>query len=335
MITLLTGAGGFLGTRLTESLLRTGVRCLRLQFRQRVPAAQLARWRLEYPDCDIQSVGANLLSPASCRELVAGVTDVVHAAAGMKGAAPDMFANTVVASRNLLDALVAQGVRRITLVSSFAVYRTSHLARGAAMDEQVPLEDIGTLKGDYAYAKSRQEQLFRDYQARHGFELLVVRPGVIYGEGGGAFSPRVGIAAMGLFFSLGRGATLPLTYVANCADAIARVAVDGMPGQAYNVVDDDLPSCRHYLARYRREVKAMRVVPVPYWAFLLGARLLAGYHQRSRGQLPAVFSPYVVRSMFRPLRYSNAALKAIGWSPRVPTAEGLGRTFAWLKSGAG
>lgn len=202
------------------------------------------------------------------------------------------------------------------------------------MDESLPLEEVGTLKGDYAYAKSRQEQLFREYQSRFGFDLRVVRPGVIYGEGGGAFSPRVGLAAMGAFFSLGRGATLPLTYVSNCADAITCVALNGAAGQAYNVVDDALPTCRRYLTRYQREVRPLRVVPVPYWAFLLGSKLLAAYHRRSRGQLPSVFSPYVVRSMFRPLKYSNDALKAIGWTPRVTIDEGLGRTFAWLKSGA-
>jgi nucleoside-diphosphate-sugar epimerase len=31
--------------------------------------------------------------------------------------------------------------------------------------------------------------------------------------------------------------------------------------------------------------------------------------------------------MYRPLRYSNAALKALGWQPRVPTSEGLQTTL--------
>ena len=70
---------------------------------------------------------------------------------------------------------------------------------------------------------------------------------------------------------------------------------------------------------------------MPYWAFLLGSRFLQRYHRKSKGQLPAVFTPYVVRSMYRPLRYSNAALKAIGWTPRVSTADGLEQTFSYLR----
>jgi hypothetical protein len=56
------------------------------------------------------------------------------------------------------------------------------------------------------------------------------------------------------------------------------------------------------------------------------------YHKRSKGQLPAIFTPYVVDSMYRPLRYSNAALKAIGWTQGVPTAEGMTRAFADAKA---
>jgi hypothetical protein len=44
--------------------------------------------------------------------------------------------------------------------------------------------------------------------------------------------------------------------------------------------------------------------------------------------LPAVFTPYLVRSMYRPLRYSNAALKALGWQQRIPTSAAMERTLA-------
>ena len=148
---------------------------------------------------------------------------------------------------------------------------------------------------------------------------------------GGAFSPRVGLAALGWFFSLGGGSQLPLTYVENCADAIARAAVHSPPGGTFNVVDDDLPTCNQYLRQYRREVRKLRVLRVPYWAFVLGARWLTNYSRRSGGQLPGVFTPYIVRSMYRPLRYENSALKAIGWRQRVPTPKAMSVTFAYLR----
>lgn len=323
MKVLLTGAGGFLGKRLALSLLDKGATELRVHYRQLPAAEVVSSLGRRSPEARVTAVAANLLARGSMETMVGGVDCIVHAAAGMRGAAADMFANSVVGTRNLLEAAGAAGVRRIVLISSFSVYRTEPLAKGALLAETTPLEEVGTNKGPYGYAKTRQEQLFLDFQRENGFESVILRPGVIYGPGSSAMSPRVGINALGFFFSLGGSATLPLTYVDNCADAIAQAAFTAPAGSAFNVVDDDLPSCATYLKAYQREVRRARTVRIPYWMFLQSSKLLTRYHRVSKGQLPAVFTPYVVRSMYRPLRYSNAALKAIGWSQGVSTQRAL------------
>jgi nucleoside-diphosphate-sugar epimerase len=328
---LVTGAGGFLGRRIVDSLLRSGAGHVCIHVRQAPPAGMVEGLREAYPQAVIETVQANLLSRGDLEALVEGVQCIVHAAAGMKGAAADMFANTVVTTRNLLEAAGQSGVRRIVLISSFSVYHAATLQPGAVLDERTPIEAVGVDRGAYGYAKTRQEHLFAEYQQRFGFESVILRPGVIYGPGGGALSSRVGIRAMGFFFALSGHGLLPLTYVDNCADAVAQAALKAQAGSAFNVVDDDIPSCHVYLKAYCREVEPMRCVPVPHWAFRLGARLLVWYHRRSKGQLPAVFTPYVIDSMYRPLRYSNEALKSIGWQPRVSTAEGMARAFAFFK----
>jgi nucleoside-diphosphate-sugar epimerase len=307
---LITGAGGFLGRRLAKSLLRQDV---------------------QSPGCVVHGVTGNLLDAEAMPGLFAHAPDcLVHAAAGMRGAAADMFANSVIATRNLLDAAARHGIKRVLLVSSFAVYESSRVPVGGVLDEAVPLESVGLAKGNYGYAKTQQEHLFWRYQAQCGFEGVVVRPGVIYGPGGGAISPRVGLQAFGLFFRLGGKGLLPLTYVDNCADAIACATLSGKPGQGYSVVDDELPSCAEFLRQYRAHVKRVPVVPVPRWVFRLGSRFLVYYNKQSKGQMPAPFTPYVVDSMYRPLRYSNALLKQIGWQPAVSTAQGLQRHWGAL-----
>jgi nucleoside-diphosphate-sugar epimerase len=127
---------------------------------------------------------------------------------------------------------------------------------------------------------------------------------------------------------------LPLTHVDNCADAVALAALRGQPGSAFNVVDDGLPTCQDYLLAYQRAVRRLRVVPIPYPMLLAGSYWLAAYNRRSRGQLPAVFTPYTVRSMYRKLRYSNAALKALGWTPQISVAAGMAATFTSLREAA-
>jgi nucleoside-diphosphate-sugar epimerase len=343
MKVLLTGAAGFLGQKIAQSLLQQGVTDLRLHVRRQPPTGLLEKLRADYPNANIDWAAANLLAQGSLGPMLEGVDCLIHAAAGMRGAAADMFANTVQGSRNLLEAVEEHCVKRVVLISSFSVYRTIDLAVNAVHDERLPIEAVGIDKGAYAYAKTRQEQLMQSWREKcaknastnedgyTGFELVILRPGVIYGPGGGAFSSRVGLRAMGFFFNLGGPALLPLTYVDNCADAVAVAALKAPDGAAFNVVDDDLPTCTEYLSQYRKEVERLRVLRLPYKLFEWSSGWLQRYHRKSKGQLPAVFTPYVVGSMYRPLKYSNAALKGIGWVPRVRTSEGLGNTFAWLK----
>ena len=331
MKVLVTGAGGFLGRRIVDSLLRLGVEHVRVHVRQAPPAGMIEGLQAKYPQAIIEVAQANLLSRGGLEPLVQGVDCVVHAAAGMKGAAADMFANTVLTSRNLLEAAVAQKVRRIVLISSFSVYEAASLKKGQVLSETTPIEAVGVDRGAYGYAKTRQEHMFNAFQREHGFESVILRPGVIYGPGGGALSSRIGIRALGFFFALGGRALLPLTFVDNCADAVEKAALSAPAGSSFSVVDEELPTCRAYLERSCREVESMRCLPIPFWAFRLGSKVLVWYNKRSKGQLPAVFTPYVVDSMYRPLRYSNAALKAIGWSQRISTANALEQSFRFWK----
>jgi nucleoside-diphosphate-sugar epimerase len=125
---------------------------------------------------------------------------------------------------------------------------------------------------------------------------------------------------------------VPLTFVENCADAIALAGVaPGAAGATVHVVDDDLPLSRALLARYRREVEPLRAVPVPLPLLGLLARANAWYAARTEGHLPAVLTPYKVASLWRPLRFSNRRAKELlGWIPHVPMAEALDRTFEAL-----
>lgn len=328
---LITGSGGFLGARIVRSLLASGHHDLRCQIREgrgvdklQVLARELGATRLEVLPC-------NLLSRQDTAKLVESVDLIIHAAAGTRGTPADMMLNTVVATRNLLEAAAAAGTKRLAIVSSFAVYNTETMASGALLDEQSPVEAVGIEKGPYALSKVRQEQLVLDYQQRHGFECVFIRPGVIYGEGGPAMSSRVGIRALGWFASLGGSCLLPLTHVDNCADAVVAAALRGTPGSVFNAVDDDLPTCNEYLGLYRRHVEKLRVLRLPYALLMLGSRMLQSYSRRSKGQLPAILTPYIVRSMYRPLKYSNAALKAIGWQPVISISHGLLQFFPTLR----
>lgn len=326
---LITGAGGFLGKAIIERLLAHGQTDLRCMLRDLSKRRGLEAIAARHPEARLEFVTANLRNPAEIVPTVAGCEMVIHAAAALKGSPAEMFLDSVVASRNLLEVVVNE-LRpiRVVLVSSFGAMGVAEMQRGAMIDEGTPLERHPEQRDVYSHSKLRQEQLFWEYHEKYGFELVVLRPGVIYGPGGGHFSNRVGLNLFGRFLHLGGKNLLPLTYVDNCAEAIVVAALyEGANGQVYNVVDDDLVTSRQYLALYKSRVRPVRSIPVPYFALMWGSRMIERYSQRSRGQLPAIFTPYKTRAMWAGNHFSNAKLKSIGWRPLISTREGLERAF--------
>lgn len=334
MKVLVTGATGFLGHALVERLLARGETQVRCLVRSGSARSRLEALAARYPDATIELVQGSLATKESAARLLDGVSVVYHLAASLLGAAADIFLNTVVASKHLLEAVAAAGRPiKVVLVSSFGVYGVADLPRGHLVDESTPLEPHPERRDLYSQAKLRQEKLFREYQARHGFPLVVMRPGVIYGPRGSRISARVGLDLMGLFLYLGGDNVLPLTYVDNCAEAIAVAGQsDRANGETYNVVDDDLPTCRQYVTRFRKEVKPLRLVPIPYPLMQAISTAVQRYHAFSKGQLPAIFTPYKTATSWKGNRFENAKLKGLGWRPIVSTEEALQRTFADFKA---
>lgn len=332
---LVTGGGGFLGSVLIRRLLEHGHKDIRCLLRSTGRLEALNSTIARYPGASVELMTGNLGRRDDAARAAEGVDVIFHLASAMGGGAADMFLSSVVGSRNLLEA-VGQRPVRIVLVSSFGVYGVAGLKSGALVDEQTPLETQPQKRDLYSHTKLRQEQLFAEYQKKYGFELVILRPGVIYGPGTpGHFSARVGMSLFGMFLHLGGSNILPLSYVDNCADAIisAGLAKDSA-GRVYNIHDDDLPTSREYLKRYRREVKKIRSVPVPYFALMAISRLVERYYNYSRGQLPAIFTPYKTANMWAGNRFDNKALKTTGWKQLVSTDEGLRRTFAYFRESA-
>ena len=130
---------------------------------------------------------------------------------------------------------------------------------------------------------------------------------------------------------------MPLTYIDNCADAIALAGLKrGVEGEIFNVVDDDAPRSRAFLRMYKQNVGYFRSIYIPYRIFYLFCLLWEKYSKWSNGQLPPAFNRSRCSASWKGNKYSNAKLKnLLNWRIRVGYEEGVKRYFEYLKANGG
>ncbi len=335
---LVTGAGGFIGSRLVENLLDRGFGKIRCLVRSSNRAGGLETLRNNRADgAELEIIRGNLLSPEDCRAIMRDVSVVFHLAAGRgEKSFPDAFLNSVVTTRNLLDACVrCDGLKRFVTVSSFAVYRSDRRT-SRLLTESCAIETSVDGRGEpYCFAKLKQDEIVREYADNFGLPCVVVRPGYVFGPGNVGISGRVGIGTFGVFLHLGGSNRIPLTYVDNCADAIALAGLtSGVDGETFNIVDDNLPTSRQFLRQYKRNVRRFSSLYLPHACSYLLCGMFEWYSKWSNGQLPPILSRSKWHAYWKLTSYSNEKVKALlKWEPKVPMPEALARYFQSCRDG--
>lgn len=323
---LVTGAGGFLGRAVVDAALERGhyVRALLRPASAAVPM----RWTGE---ARIEVVHGDLRVREGLASLLDGIDGVIHLAASKSGDLHEQLGGTVIATENLLDAMVKANVRRLALTSSFAVYEYMRRWSWSRLDEDSPLAQRPGEREEYCQTKLFQERLAREYAARHWWRIAVLRPGVIFGRGN-LWSARLGTQAGRWWLCTGLFNRLPLTYVENCAEAVVcGVELEGGNREVVVNVVDESPMALTYLRAVRRSTSSRAfIVPMPWLVIRLLARLAWLANRvlfNGRGKLPGVLVPAKLHARSRPLRYSNERLRRVlDWQPRWSWREGLERS---------
>jgi nucleoside-diphosphate-sugar epimerase len=332
---LVTGANGFIGARVVEGLLAQGYRHIRCLVRTEGNKTKRLRSIIaRHSTAPLEVVAGNLTSTDDCSAAARDVRVVFHLAAGIAEKSPAAcYLNTVVSTRNLLDALCQAGsLKRFVNVGSLAVYSNFNLPRGAVLDEQCPVETDYVSRGEpYAHAKLQQDQLVMEYASKHEWSYVILRPGAVYGPGKSDITGRIGIRVGGFFLHLGGRNRIPFTHVRNCAEAIILAGTTATTDrQVFNVIDDELPTGKDFIAAYRRYVGPLRCLSVPYPVFYglcsvweRCARWSGGHRAVSRRRCAAYWKGN---------RYSNRKLKeATAWMPLVSFADAAPEYFDYLR----
>ena len=331
---LITGAGGFVGARVVEALLGYGFKKLRCLVRTNRNLSSLENMAAQ-ANASIEFIQGNLLSRDDCANAVKGVSVIYHLAAGVEKSFPGCFLNSVVTTRNLMEAALRESsLKRFVNISSIAVYTNEKIPRGGTLDENCEVDTKFVERAEaYTYGKAKQDELVLEYGQIFKLPYVIVRPSVVFGPGKARITDRIGTDTFGIFLHLGLGNTIPMTYVENCAEAIVLAGLrPGVEGQVFNITDDNLPTSRQFLRQYKKQVKKIRSIPVPYPLWYAFNALWEKYSIWSEGQLPPVFNRRSCEGYWKRVQYSNAKAKELlGWQPKVPMKDALNIFFNYMK----
>jgi predicted dehydrogenase/nucleoside-diphosphate-sugar epimerase len=205
---LLTGGTGTLG-RPTALVLQNAGWHVRVPVRRKLSASERLPG-IEYFEADLGSEVTDAL--------LADVDLVVHAAAETAGTLADHERNTVLATNNLLEAMVRNGKRRLVNISSVAVLKPA--SSGGRLREDSPVDADNLGRGPYVWAKTTAE-LAAVHRANVGqLDLRTIRLGPLVDYDTYTPPGRLGREVARLFVGMGS----PRSPLSVCSvDTAARV----------------------------------------------------------------------------------------------------------------
>lgn len=306
---LVTGAGGFIGSHLTERLVEVGARTRAL-----VHYNALGTWGwLDHSPLrnDIEVIAGDICDRDSLRQAMQGVEVVFHLAALIaipySYHAPASYVRTnVEGTLNVLQVARELVVERVVHTSTSEVYGT---ARYVPMDEAHPLQG----QSPYSASKIGADKLAEAFHASFNLPVVTIRPFNTFGPRQSARAVIPTIISQCLTRETVRLGSLhptrDLNYVANIVEGFLKAAlIPAAVGRAINLGSG-------------REISIGEV------AEMIGR--LAG-------------RPVNIESDARRLRPDKSEVERLladntlartllGWQPTLSLEEGLERTIAWMQ----
>jgi nucleoside-diphosphate-sugar epimerase len=308
---LITGANGFIGNTL-----------MRYYKTQKVPVVGID---LIGNDGDI--VQGDIANPETISHLLESCDVVVHTAALVSNsiADSDMWRVNVLATRNLIAAAEKYKVRRFVQLSSIVAY--GNAAEGE-LDEDQPVHADG---GSYVLTKLASEHTVLAAQAKSSLELVIIRPGDVYGPGSRPWIilPLEAINK-GQFMlpAKGKGFFRPI-YIDDLVRGIAlAVSTQEASGEIFNLSCEGYMSTKEFFSHHYqwKNKRGPMVVSTKLALFAAAAatkiaNLTGGVNEASA----ATITQLCTKSWFSIAK----AERILGWKPEISFDEGIERSRLW------
>jgi len=298
--TLVTGAGGFIGSHVVDALVGAGKDVTAFD----VPGVRLHRSDVPLVAGTIDDVDALAAAFAGQEAIfhLAAVSNVNHAFDDPLGC----VRTNVLGTANVLEAARRAGVARVILASTVWVYNAAPADAPEPLTEATPLV-VNATNHVYTSSKIAGEMLLSDWSHLYGIPYTALRYGIPYG-------PRMrdelviakffGKALRGEPLTVGH-ASRHFLYVGDLARAHVLALGEVAKNQTYNLEGPETITIRQVADAVRD---------------LVGGDVMI---EEQPGR-PGDYRDRVISA--------GKAKRDLGWEPVVPFAEGMRRTYDWFRA---
>lgn len=313
---MVTGADGFIGSHLTESLLERGYDVKAFAYYN---SFNTWGWLDTLPPeklREIEVFTGDIRDPNGVREAMKGMDEVFHLAAliaiPFSYHSPDSYVDTnIKGTLNVLQAARELGTQRVLVTSTSEVYGT---ARYVPIDEKHPYQG----QSPYSATKIGADRLAESFYRSFDLPLSIVRPFNTFGprQSARAVIPTIISQLLAGKEEIQLGSLTPtrdFNYVKDTAAGFIAIAEsDRTIGEEINIATQQEISIGELAQEIIRQINP-------------SARIVCD-EQRLRPQ----------KSEVNRLLGSNEKIKALtDWEQRYTFAQGIAETIAWMKSNLG
>lgn len=307
---LVTGADGFIGSHLTELLLREGYKVRALA---QYNSFNFWGWLEQIHHPDLEIVCGDVRDPDFCRHICKDTDIVFHLAALIaipySYVAPDSYVDTnIKGTLNMCQAVRDMGVKRLLVTSTSEVY-------GTALQVPITEEHPRQPQSPYSATKIGADAIAMSFFNAFALPVTIVRPFNTYG-------PRQSARAI-----------IP-TIITQIANGSRTIKVgDLTPTRDFNFVEDTArgflaiaKACIEDVAGQEINIATEREVTMEHTLHTIASLMHADINWEVD---PERLRPS--KSEVRRLLGSAQKLRSLtGWTPRVSLEEGLKRTIEWF-----
>jgi nucleoside-diphosphate-sugar epimerase len=305
------GGTGFIGTETVRRFVASGLRV-------RVMARSLRNLPAVFRDPMVELHRGDIRDAGAVARAIGDAPLVVNLAHGGGGENFEAVRAAMVGgAETVARACLAAKVRRLVHVGSIASLYLGPEA--GVVTGATPSDPRAEERADYSRAKAICDEMLLTMHARQGLPVVILRPGLVVGEGTSPFH-----AGLGLFnndqhcigWNAGRN-PLPFVLVDDVAQAILlAVRAQAIEGRCYNLVGDVRPDARGYIRDLAqalgRPLQFHAQSPMRLWLTDLGKWLI----KRAGGRAAPLPSrrEFVSRGLMAPFDCADAR-RDLGWSP--------------------